>query len=92
LYWFLILLLFTGFFIYAIYRNHAGGYWSCLIITIVLFLSRPMNYFTKDLYILINVTLLVLIVGVLTFLIKKIFPNYRPFKMKKDANGEYIVG
>jgi hypothetical protein len=90
-YWLAQLSLFIGIYIYAFAKDYAWAYQTNAILTIFLFIS-PITYRIGETSIIINIVLISLIVGLLFYTLRKMFPYYRPYNMKRDANGEYIVG
>ncbi|MES2690233.1 MAG: hypothetical protein V4658_07505 [Bacteroidota bacterium] len=83
--------LFAAYFAYEIARYNAPVYRFCGIMTIVGFMQTIAKS-GDGMNMLINLVFAGLIAGLSFYLDHKLFPGYSPKKLKKDNDGEYILG
>jgi hypothetical protein len=86
----LIGLLFPALFIYGIAQYNAPFYRFCGFMVIVGSISAIARE-NSMVAILFDVVLIVAIAGLCFFLGNKMFPNYKPGKLKQDSNGNYLL-
>jgi hypothetical protein len=82
---------FATYFAFEIARYNAPIYRFCGIMTVLGFM-RTINKAEDGTEVLINFLFAAAIAGLSFYLDSKLFPNYSPRKLKKDSNGEYILG
>jgi hypothetical protein len=85
----IVIFLLAGYIMYEIARYNGPIYRVCGLFTILILLQSIMN--TESVFeFLINVLIFTAIACLSFYLDRKMFPNYRYKKLKKDSNGEYI--
>jgi hypothetical protein len=85
--------IFNIWFFIEIARYSAGAYRFTGIFTLLGLMqslqNQTLNVSKADM--LVNILFTAAIAGLAFYLDAKLFPNYRPTNMRKDANGEYIL-
>ncbi|MEI8201642.1 MAG: hypothetical protein WCH34_01430 [Bacteroidota bacterium] len=77
------------YFIYEIARYNAPAYRFCGILTLLSFSQSFKN--SQDAFdIIISIVLCGAISGLSFYLDNKLFPKYKPNKLEKDSNGDYL--
>ena len=86
----LIGFLFPALFIYGIAQYNAPFYRFCGFMVIVGSVSAIARENSAG-AILFDIVLIIAIAGLCFFLGNKMFPNYKPGKLRKDSNGNYLL-
>lgn len=86
----LVVPLLTGYFMYEIYNYNGPVYRICGVLALVGFL-QSLDKSNDAQTMILNLLFAGLVAGFSFYLDDNLFPNYRPSKLQKDENGDYIL-